>query len=817
MIRSCMKFPALLMAGLACAAALPATSAAGTAWKERQRTYHVLHYALDLRVDLEAQRISGSVRLRLCPLKPLRSLEVDAADMEILGVRDVGGAGESLPFTIAPGKIAVSLAKELGSTDTATIEIRYAAHPGTGLFFVHPDSAYPNLPLQAWSQGENELNHNWFPCYDYPNDKATVQMRVTVDDRYATVSNGALLSVSRNPADHTATYVWYCAKPISSYLISLAVGEYVTLRDHYKAIPLSYNVYPADTGEALRSFRKTPAMIAFFSDRTGFEFPWPKYAQTVVSEFIYGGMENASATTLTVRTLHNARAHLDATSDNLVAHELAHQWFGDLLTCRNWSHSWLNEGFATYFEGLYNEATLGEDDYEHEVTGLQNSVTAIDTGADRRATVTNAYIDPEDLFDAHIYARGACILNMLRFVLGDRIFWEGMKHYVDLNQYGCVMTDDFRHAMEDVSRQDLGWFFDEWTVHAGFPEYEVSTSFDAATGTLRLGVRQRQTVDSLTPLFRMPVSVMVATASGPTDRTVWLDAVDRQNIDIPVRGQPLNVVFDEGSRLLKKLIMPKPLPMWLYQLEHGSACDRIAALDSLAPVIEHAAVVNAVSSALRDDPFWGVRQKAAEVLAGAQEGVHALAPAFSDHDARVRATATAGLGRQKTLDALVALGNLFAHDSSYAVQAAALGALVAIDSAHAMEYCLRGLGMPSHNEVIRAVAAKALGSLRTPAAKAKLDALTTYGRPEEVRSAAIDALVDNWPGDAAVEQSVLALVRDKLFATQRKAIERLAGFPDPAVRQVLLDVERHELNPLLRREARKSLTRMDRTTHRRTE
>lgn len=807
-----MRTFAVLCLGLALCGAVSDVFPATRVWRERQRAYHVIHYALDLRLDLHERRIGGTVRMRLCPLKPLTTLEVDAAQMHILGVKELGAGGLAveLPYHIEPSKLVASLPKRLSTADTATIEIAYSATPQTGLFFVHPDSAYLNLPVQAWSQGENELNHYWFPCYDYPNDKATVEMRVTVDDNYTTVSNGALLSVTKNPTDHSATYFWYCAKPIASYLISLIAGDYVSIADHYKSIPLTYNVYPSQADDALRSFHNTPSMIRFFSDKTGFDFPWPKYAQTVVSEFIYGGMENASATTLTDRTLHDARAHLDASSDNLVSHELAHQWFGDLLTCRNWSNAWLNEGFATYSEGLYNEATLGEDDYEHEMMGVQRSVLSVDTGADRRATITDSYVDPEDVFDAHIYARGACILNMLRFVLGDDVFWQGMRHYVDLNQYQCVTTDDFEHAMEDVSHQDLGWFMDEWTVHAGYPVFEVSTSFDGRSGLLHLDVRQLQQVDSLTPLFRMPVRIEVATGAGNFDSTMWIDAARRQRMDIRVQGQPLNIVFDKGSKILKKLIMPKPLSMWLYQLAHGDVGDRIGALDSLAPSIERPEVLAAVSYTLRADHFWGVRQKAAEALWGASEGVHALAPAFSDNDARVRATATASLGHHKMLDALVALGNLFAHDSSYAVQAAALEALVAIDSTHAMEYCNRGLTMPSHGDVIRAAAAKALGSLRTHQAKAKLLLLTTYGQPPDVRSAAIDALVDNWPGDPGVEKRLEDLVRDGLFATQRKAIERLGSFPDPVARNILLDVQHRELNPLLRREARRSLTRLDR-------
>jgi aminopeptidase N len=785
------------------------------AFQERVRTYHVLHYSLDLRISISERQVGGTVTIRFCPLAPLSSLELDADQLQISAVKGSGAGmtGMELPFVVTPTKLTIALPRQFDRTDTTAVEIAYSAKPTTGLFFVRPDSLYPKLPLQAWSQGEMEQNHFWFPCYDYPNDKATVDMHVTVDENLTAISNGALLSLTKNTAAHTTTYFWYTAKPISSYLISVIVGDYVQIPDRYKLVPLSYNVYPSQRNDALRSFHRTPEMMAFFSEKTGFDFPWPKYSQTVVSGFTYGGMENASATTLTDRTIHNARAELDSRSDNLVAHELAHQWFGDLLTCRNWSNAWLNEGFATYFEALYNEASLGRDDFEHELMAHQHGLVLTDTGMDRRATVTDSYADPEDVFDSHIYARGACILNMLRFTLGDRLFWEGIRHYVDLNQYECVTTDDFQHAMEDVAKKDLEWFFDEWTLHAGFPDFLVSTRYDSVAGILHLEVDQRQHVDSLTPFFKMPVAVEVVTESGDRVQTVSVEAALHQSIELPLKERPLNIVFDEGNWILKKLEMQKPLSMWMYQLAHGDAGDREIAADSLGASIDTPAVLAIVSGALKSDTFWGVRQKAAEAVGNSAHGLSLLAPAFSDTDARVRATATACLKRFQTLDALVALGNLFAHDSSYAVEAEALGSLVAIDPAHAQEYCDKGMTLDSHNDVIRGAATKALASLRTVQAKSRTLALTAYGQPPDVRSAAIDALVENWPADAAIQQRVKELVSDRLFAIRRKAIERISDIGNSNVRSLLQRLSQTDPNPLLRREARRSLIRLNRTAN----
>ena len=791
-------------------------SQAGTGkFRERERIYDVLHYAIDLRIDDEARRVRGTVRMRLSPLRPVSSITVDAEDMSISSVtmKDAQEGEITIPFHVTPKAVEVQFPRTLTPKDTVVVAIAYEATPQAGLYFMAPDHAYPDLPRVVWSQGEMESNHFWIPCYDYPNEKATVEMRVTVDERYRAISNGALLSVTRNDGEKTRTFFWFSAKPMASYLISVVVGDYAQLKDHAGLIPLEYNVYPSQAGDALRSFEKTPDMMRFFADKTGFAYPWAKYSQTVVPNFTYGGMENTSATTLTDRTIHSARAHIDVQSEGLVAHELAHQWFGDLVTCRSWAHAWLNEGFATFFQMLYDGWRLGNDALEHEIEVGHDSLVRIDRGPERRATVSNAYVEPEDVFDSRIYQRGACILHMLRFVMGDSLFWEGMRHYVDLYQYQCVSTDDFRHAMEDAAGQDLGWFFDEWVYHAGYPELTVVPVFDSTASMLHLDVDQTQPVDSLTPLFRMPVAVEVTTDAGARVQTVNMAAIRHQRISIPCPAPPRNVVFDKGDWVLKNATIVKPPAMWREQLAHGDVVDRSNALEALAPMIAHPEIFSMVAELLKHDPFWAVRSDAAKLLAGSgsADALQALAPSFSDSDARVRAAATAGLRHFRALDALVALGSILVHDSSEAVKAEAIVSLAAIDSAHALDYCEKGLGMDSHGSVIRVAAVRAMGALRTDRAKARLLDLTTYGQIQDVRVAAIDALVDHWPEDPEVRKAVGELLHDPLFRVRLKSIGRLPDLREAATRNILEEISAHDPQSLLRREARRSLARMDRT------
>lgn len=778
--------------------------------KERELTYDVLHYSIAINVDEQQQRVTGTVTMKLVPLKQLSAIDIDAAEMEIAQVTS-GSSSVPLQFKHTGGKLFVTPRRAIRSMDTLAFTIRYSCSPRNGLYFFHPDSGFPNRPWQVWSQGENEDNHFWFPCYDYPNDKATVDMSVTVNRKFVAISNGALIEVTDNPDTQTKTYHWFNAKPIASYLISLVVGDYVKIEESYRTIPMVYYVYPRQKQDAMRSFSKTVDMMKFFSEKTGFQYPWQKYAQTVVTDFIYGGMENASATTLTDKTIHSERAHLDVSSDNLVAHELAHQWFGDLLTCKNWAHSWLNEGFASFFQAVYVEHDKGWDEYQFDMLEKQRSIVESDTGVNRRPTVTDGYIDPFDVFDSRIYARGAAILHMMRGLLGERKFWAGIRHYVDLHQYDVVTTDDFQKAMEVEAGQSLDEFFAQWTRHAGFPEFQVSQRYDADARKLHLVVRQTQQVDSLTPLYHVPVKVEVTTAAGPTVYPITVEAKSEQTITLSVPSSPLNVTFDKGAVILKTLKHEKPTDNWLYQLRHGDAADRVAALTGLEPMIHRAEVRSAIAHILADDQFWGVRKKAAEALGKWHDPalLALLAPAFTDREAKVRVAATESMKHVHSLDALVALGNIVQADSSYAVIAQAIQSLAAIDPANGWKYCEKGLGLDSHNDVIRAGAAKALGTLKTEESKRRLLTLTSYGYSMELRQAAIEALADNWNSDD-VRLCLERLTTDRMERVQRKAIEKLGTIASPKSRTALNDVIKSSQDVILRREARLALIKIDR-------
>ena len=446
--------------------------------------------------------------------------------------------------------------------------ITYSGSPESGLHFVPPDPAYPEKPVAIWTQGEAEDNHHWLPCYDYPNDRVTTEMIVTVAKPLSVVSNGSLVGTKENP-DGTRTFHWKMDQPHSTYLITLTASEFVSFHDRVGSLPVDYYVTKnVDEATARRFMGKTPAMIRFFSDKTGQVYPYPKYAQICLPEF-GGGMENTSATSMTDAALLDEIEVLERDEDGLVAHELAHQWFGDLLTCKDWSHIWLNEGFASYFDPLFAEHDLGVDEFRLRMEGERRSYMGNDRMY-RRPIVETRYNSPMDMFDSMTYAKGGSVLHMLRGLIGDDAWWKGIRGYVAKNKFQVVDTEDFRKAMEEGSGKDLKWFFDQWLYKAGHPELKVRWHYEDADKTARIKIEQTQKLDEQTPLFRLPTTLEITEAAGRRRVIpIVLDSASQELI-IPVEAKPRMILIDPDCWLIKELDFEKTAEENLYQLEHAS-------------------------------------------------------------------------------------------------------------------------------------------------------------------------------------------------------------------------------------------------------
>ena len=727
------------------------------------RNFDTRHVALDIRFNWEQEELSGVETLSFKPLvADLRKIELDAAEMTISSVKT---GGTELKFEMDPAsqKLRIELGRPYQPTDEVSLVIEYhtngpqsklAGLVGAPLRFIKPTPDDPTRPKQIWSQGESEYNHYWFPCYDHPNDFFTSEITATVEKPLSVISNGKLLDTKENK-DGTRTFHWKIEQPHASYLTSIIVGEYVPIVSEYQGIPIITNVYPSEVKEGKASTARLAEMVQFFSEKTGLKYPYAKYAQTTARDF-GGGMENISATTQTDNMIHDARTELDSNTDGLQAHELAHQWFGDYVTCRDWSDIWLNESFATYFQAMWDEHKLGGDDFLYsDVKANQDAYLVAWKLGNRHPIVTKNYATPDSVFDTYAYPRGGAVLHMLRQALGEDNWWRAINYYLNKYANQPVETEQFRIAIEESTGQAMDWFFDEWLYKMGHPIFRVKQDYNAATKILTLSVEQLQTIDNTSQFpqvafFQTPVNIEIGTAAGMRLERVQILAKKQQTFSLAVDSKPLLVNFDYHGTLIKELEFEKTTDELAYQMTRDEdVLGRTWALSQLqtrmgAPTIsetEKQQIALAFSKVATNDKFWGVRVNAVTALANlkAPSTRNALIAATGDADARVRARAIASLAVSKD-PGLASLYLKLLNDHSYAVIKAAALALGGTKSSEAYASLVKLLNLPSWRDNIKASALAGLGELRD---KRSLDAGLRYaaaGNASQVRAAALRLL-----------------------------------------------------------------------------
>jgi aminopeptidase N len=705
------------------------------------RSFRIHHLKLELQFDLVQQSVSGTATLTISPLADgLRTIELDAAEMNIQSVRHLRAHVEaapaplrmlgettplaapiSLPFDTRQERLSIELETPLKRDEEAVIEIAYACRPRKGLYFIQPDEAYPQKPRQIWSQGQTEDAHWWFPCADTPHQKMTTELMATVDEKYFALSNGALVGSTGNQADKTITYHWRQEQPHPAYLVTVVIGEYELIQEQLQGLPVEYYVYADRVEQGKKLFQRTPQMIEFFAEKFGYPYPFAKYSQVLVDDFLFGAMENTSATTMTDRCLLDERAELDLNYDDIVAHELAHHWFGDLVTCKHWSEIWLNESFATYSEYLWREHTQGSD--EAQFVLYQDFLTYLheDFSSHRRPILFHRYRYSEELMDRHAYEKGACVLHMLRQVLGDDAFFRSLARYLSKFAFGVAETNDLKTAIEEVTGRNLHWFFEQWIHRPGYPELEVEYEWQREQKMLRLSVKQVQQADEedeVVAAFRFPVEIEIVTADPDavieTDRRasfhVWVEKGE-QEFYFPCETKPRMVVFDKGHRVFKLLRFPKAQQELMYQMYHDAdVLGRMRAARELSAYKTDEAV-NALQHVLTSNDFRGVRMAAAISLGemGREDARQAVLAVYKTcADAHVRRACVWALGTQQKTDetTLNFLQAVIAHDPSYFVVMAAVRALGHIgakaEGTQAYDAMCAALAYSSWQEVVRA-------------------------------------------------------------------------------------------------------------------
>jgi aminopeptidase N len=772
------------------------------------RRVDIQHYRLELSFDLHAKRLHGRCVITLTPIAAgQRWLELDAAELEI---RDVRGREHALEFTVDGRTLRIDLEQPAVVGRSLEHAIAYTTLPRRGLHFVGPDEHYPSKPRQVWSQGQDRDSRFWFPCFDSPHEKATSEVIVTVPERWFALSNGRLIADEVTSSGRRLH--WRQDIPHSCYLIMLAAGEFAELRERWRDIDVLYYVQPGREQDCRRALARTPEMLELFSERFGVAYPFDKYAQVFVADFIFGGMENTSATTLTDVVLMDERAALDYRIDDLVAHELAHQWFGDLVTCRDWGQGWLNEGFATYSEYIWREHAEGADAADMELDDWATNYLGEDKARYRRRVATKIYDEPIDIFDRHLYDKGGRILHMLRRILGDDGFWRSIAHYLRKHRGGAVETRDLVRAIEDATGRVMDWYFDQWVLDgAGHPELELTYGWDAERGLARVSAKQTQdTSKHGTPVFRLPTRLRFHVDG--VDRDVDVELGEREQVfHVPLPVEPTQAIFDPGKQLLAEVKFDKPPALWRAELASASAAiDRVDAARALAKLGGREAEATLIA-ALRD-PFWGVVRAAALGLGALRSAParQALCDAISTTaHPKARRGIVEALGcfrhDEAAADALIRV--IEAGDASYFVEAEACLALGRTRSRRAGAVLRSALDRDSFLDVIRQHVYRGLAEARDADALGALLAASEYGRVSHGRRAAIAALAALVRGRRDREaldarERLESYLRDPDYRVQAAAIEALAALGEDEALAPLRALVDREIDGRLRRRAR---------------
>jgi len=699
----------LLLACAAGAAAQQVDWSTKSLQSERSRSYDALHYRIAITLNLEEKSFAGETTITLTSLRDgLETVVLDAEEFTVTKV--VTEWGEPLEFSQSEKELSVRMRRPLMRGETRSFTCTYRGRdPKQGLKFAAETADHPAL---VYSDSWPNRVHHWSPCFDYPNDKVTNEIVATVSANLKVGANGLLVSAAADKAAGTVTYHWSQDLPHSTYLIFLAAAPYVVVPDAYGTLPINYWVYPKDAAKAVPTYGKTPKMMEFFNRIYGYDYPWQKYDQISVPSG--GGAESTSATAMTHRIMVDEKNEPEFPAIGIVSHELAHQWWGDLITLRSWAHAWVNESFATYSDYLYFRHDRGDDEGAINLQGKLNAYLREARTRYVRPIVTDRYDQPGDMFDSHTYPKGALVLHMLRRQLGDAAFFDTLKHFLHRYAFEAVDTGDFIRSVKTVTGQNLDWFFDQWLFKPGHPVFEVRSEWDPGRKVVVLKVAQVQDVSRGIPVFRVPVSVAIVTAAGRSASQVWIRERE-ETFEFPSETRPLLVRFDPDNVLLKEIAFPKQRDELLYQLNHDDVIGRMSAAAELSSLKGDPVAVAGLAASAQSDPFWAVRRGAIEALAKAAgaQGPAILRKAALDAHPSVRAAALVGLGDLKDRALLEFFKERFARDGSDAARAESLRAIGKLGDPSTVPFLEQSAAVPSYRNLIATAAKQAIATAGT--------------------------------------------------------------------------------------------------------
>jgi len=584
--------------------------------KTAQLVFDLIHTTLWVSFDMPKKHLIGKAEITAAPYaEPTRFFALDAQGFDIHSVKWSDNK-TAIPFTYDNKILTLDLGKEMPVGKPFKIMIDYTAKPDDlpvsgsaaitadkGLYFINPEGTDPNKPTQIWTQGETQSNSKWFPTIDKPNQRLTQEMYITVKDEYQTLSNGTFLGGKKNK-DGTRTDHYKMNLPHAPYLFMMAVGKYAVINDKWNNVPLKYYVEPEFAASAKKIFNHTPEMLTFFSKLLNYKYPWPSFSQVIVRDYVSGAMENTTAVVFGDFIQKDDDALALDNNDNIVAHEMFHHWFGDLVTTESWSNITLNEGFANYSEYLWTEYKYGREAADFH--RLNEEATYLQAAHSKMHDLIDfSYTSREDMFDAHSYNKGGLVLHMLRSYLGDTLFFKGLNRYLNEYKFQSVEGHNLRLSMEKVSGQDLNWFFNQWFYGSGQPQISVRDSF--SNDKLYLMISQHQAGPQQQYIFQLPVKVdfYMKDQQKPLRQQIFINQRN-QTFEFPLNSAPINIIFDADNSLLAEIDYPKPKEKYYYQAYHNSTLyDKIDVLRNLKE--ETGATFNNIQLKYLNDPAAEVR------------------------------------------------------------------------------------------------------------------------------------------------------------------------------------------------------------------
>ncbi len=724
---------------------------------EREKSFEVKRTVIDIKINFEEKAIEGKVELDVVMNSlPRTSVEIDAVDMNIY---NVSVKGVPVKFETFPEKVIIY--NEFKPFGKYIFTITYKAYPRRGGFFV--DTAEGR---QFWTQGEDMDNHGWFPCFDYPNTRSSYEIRVTVPKGYMVISNGLLV---QEVEGEVKTFIYKEDFRFPTYLVSVIAGKFKEMKQEWQGVPI-ISYFPANLEkEAQLAFQNTPDMMEFLSSKTGVKYPYEKYSQTCVAEFVFGGMENLSATTLTERTLHDKTAHLDYQSESLVCHELAHQWFGDYVTCKDWSQAWLNEGFATYMALIYRERYRGTDEFLVEVQKHKEIYLREFSEDYGRPIVEHRYKDPAELFDRHLYQKASLVLRYLNYYLGDEIFWKGVKYYLETNKESGDSSEDFRKALSHASGFSLEGVFHQFINEPGHPEFKVKEV--TSKGRTKLRITQAGKIYDL----RVPI------------RIYFEDRVEESEVEIKSEVNEFEferrglkgISVDPESKVLKVMDFDRPKEEVRYVLGNGrSVLERAEAAIELSKF--GASEIEFLEGSFFEEKFWYVKGKIADAVAriGGDAAINSLLKFLDtdDYDSRREVVKASGKLRSRIIfDKLV---GMFQKETGYFIRAEIITAAQKNGNELSVDLLNKGLNTDSYDDVVRIAALNAMAEIGDVSLLPVIKKY--YGKEYNwmIRATAIRAIGKLYWKDRSLGKFLLDAMEDGFFAVRLSVADSLKEIGD---------------------------------------